>query len=112
MKPVATYTVSAILPDAISTLKELAYNYWWCWNIDAQELFERIDFELWEEVNHNPVALLNRVPLAQLEALAASPDFVSFLALIYDKFRAYMESKTWFSSASPQSGRVCENCRK
>ncbi len=104
MKPVATYTVSAILPDAISTLKELAYNYWWCWNIDAQELFERIDFELWEEVNHNPVALLNRVPLSQLEALAASPDFVSFLALIYDKFRAYMESKTWFSSAAPQSG--------
>jgi starch phosphorylase len=102
MKPVATYIVSATLPQRISTLKELAYNYWWCWNIDAQELFERIDLDIWEEVCHNPVALLNRVPQTTLQLLADQPDFVSFLDTIYEKFRAYMEAQTWYASVAEQ----------
>ncbi|MBI3260649.1 MAG: alpha-glucan family phosphorylase [Ignavibacteriae bacterium] len=102
MKPVATYIVSATLPQRISALKELAYNYWWCWNIDAQELFERIDIELWEEVSHNPVALLNRVPQSQLKSLSEQADFVSFLDTIYEKFRAYMEAQTWYASVAAQ----------
>lgn len=102
MKPVATYIVSATLPQRIAALKELAYNYWWCWNIDAQELFERIDLELWEEVSHNPVALLNRAPQAHLQLLSEQADFVSFLDTIYDRFRAYMEAQTWYSSVAAE----------
>lgn len=102
MKPVATYIVSATLPQKIAVLKELAYNYWWCWNVGALELFERVDIELWDEVNHNPVALLNRVPPAHLQSLSEQQDFVSFLDTIYEKFRAYMEGQTWYSSLATQ----------
>ena len=63
MKPKAIYIVSATVPERIAALKEIAYNYWWAWNYDAQDLFVRIDKELWEDVNHNPVMLLNKTPI-------------------------------------------------
>lgn len=97
MKPITTYIVSASLPERIAHLKELAYNFWWTWNFKAQELFERIDPELWEEVNHNPVMLLNKVPFDRLGKLANQNDFTSSLDSVYDEFRRYMESNTWYS---------------
>jgi starch phosphorylase len=108
MKPIAVYTVAATLPARISALRELAYNFWWCWNLDAQDLFERIDKVLWEEVHHNPVALLNQVGTVRLEALASQPDFVSFLENVYARFQNYMHSNSWFDSAAgnPNSGQI------
>ncbi|MBI5324699.1 MAG: DUF3417 domain-containing protein [Ignavibacteriae bacterium] len=39
MKPVHSFIVTSHLPKKIEKLKELAYNYWWCWNAEAKELF-------------------------------------------------------------------------
>ena len=61
MKPINTFIVTSHLPQRLETLKELAYNYWWCWNSEAKELFVRIDRKLWEEVGHNPVWLINKL---------------------------------------------------
>ena len=36
----------------------MAHNLWWVWHPDAVELFRRLDRNLWEDVNHNPVKLL------------------------------------------------------
>jgi glycogen phosphorylase len=96
MKPVKNFIVSANLPEKISKLKEIVYNYWWCWNSDAKELFVRINRNIWEEVNHNPVLLINRLNQDQLGELSEKTDFTSFLDYIHDKFTKYMESKTWF----------------
>jgi len=30
-------------------------NLWWCWNYDAEELFESIDSSLWKECSKNPI---------------------------------------------------------
>lgn len=98
MKPVQSFVVSANLPERISKLKELAYNYWWCWNSDAKELFLRIDRDLWEEVNHNPVLLINKLSSDKLKELEAQSDFTSFLDYIHKKFIKYMESTTWYDN--------------
>ena len=42
----------------IARLSDLAYNLWWSWNPAAQDLFKRVDPELWAETNHNPVKFL------------------------------------------------------
>ncbi len=42
MKPIHSFVVTAKLPENLENLKELAYNYWWCWNSEAKELFLRI----------------------------------------------------------------------
>ncbi len=98
MKPLHSFVVTANLPKRIAKLKELAYNYWWCWNSDAREIFIRINRHLWEEVNHNPVLLINKTPQETLQKLSESPDFTSFLDYIYDKFISYMNSSTYYQS--------------
>jgi len=98
MKPVQTFIVTAKLPSKIAKLKELAYNYWWCWNYNAKELFIRVNNILWDEVNHNPVLLINRLTQEELEDLANQKDFVAFLDSVYDSFIKYLESEGWYNT--------------
>ena len=98
MKPIQSFIVTANLPKSIEKLGKLAYNYWWCWNYEAKELFIRIDRDLWEEVNHNPVLLINKVPQEMLDELATKADFIRYLDYIYDKYQRYMDEKMWYDS--------------
>ncbi|MFN3781118.1 MAG: alpha-glucan family phosphorylase, partial [Candidatus Kapaibacteriota bacterium] len=98
MKPVKTFIVSAKLPQRLAKLKELAYNYWWCWNYDAKELFIRVNNRYWNEVNHNPILLINRLSQEELEELASQKDFVAFLDSVYESFTKYLESEGWYDS--------------
>ncbi len=98
MKPVHSFIVTSHLPKKIEKLKELAYNYWWCWSSEAKELYVRINRKLWEESAHNPVLLLNKLSQNQLEELSEQTDFISYLDFIYDKFKKYMESQSWYDS--------------
>lgn len=104
MRPVTTFVVSPTMPDALAPLKELAYNYWWCWNPDAVELFRRIDPALWEEVHHNPVALLTRLSHAQLQAMADRVEYVNQVREVYTQFRRYMDDRGWYASQDPRPG--------
>ncbi|MBM2814925.1 MAG: alpha-glucan phosphorylase [Ignavibacteria bacterium] len=98
MKPVHSFVVTAHLPEKIEHLKELAYNYWWCWDADARDLFQRIDRKLWEEVNHNPVLLINKLTQEKLEELSQQSDFTNYLGIVHDKLNTYLSSKGWFST--------------
>ncbi len=98
MKPVHSFVVSAKLPSNIEKLKELAYNFWWCWNSEARELFHRIDRDIWEEVNHNPVLLINKVPQEKLLELSEKPDFIRFVDYVFNQFLDYMDSQSWYDS--------------
>ncbi|MET0390794.1 MAG: alpha-glucan family phosphorylase, partial [Polyangiales bacterium] len=42
-------------------LLRLSQNLWWSWNADLDGIFRSIDGALWREVNHNPIAFLNRI---------------------------------------------------
>jgi len=107
MQPVHSYIVSAKLPDKISKLKELAYNYWWCWNYHGKELFSRVNPVIWEEVNHNPVLLLNKLRQEQLQELSAQSDFTSFVDYVHSKFVKYMESDAWYNGINGTNhGRI------
>jgi len=96
MRPINTYKVIPHLPEKLYPLKELAYNLWWCWNPEAVTLFRRIDYNLWEETNHNPVWLLGKVTQDRLSYLANDDGFMSQLERVYTKYKEYVESKTWF----------------
>ena len=60
MKPLHSFIVKAKLPENISKITEIAYNYWWCWDSEAKELFNRMNRKVWNEVHHNPI-LLNKI---------------------------------------------------
>ncbi len=104
MKPVHKFIVTAHLPKKLAKLKELAYNYWWCWNSDARELFKRVDRTLWEDVKHNPVQMINKLPQEKVKELSEQTDFTSFLNYVHTKFIKYMDDKTWYDSLEEPTG--------
>ena len=106
MRPVTTFLVRPNLPSTLTPLREIAYNYWWCWDAEARDLFEHIDAALWDTVHHNPVALLHRLPANTLEQLAASTSFLDRLAGIYRRFRAYVDE----SPTPPTSATIAYFC--
>lgn len=111
MRPVTTFVVSPTLPPSLAPLKELAYNYWWCWNDEARDMFLRIDPVLWEEVHHNPVALLGRLPMAKLESLAERAEFVAVMHEVYANFRSYMEGRGAVADLDvPSTGYIAYFC--
>jgi starch phosphorylase len=106
MKPIYSFVVTATLPPKLEKLKELVYNYYWCWHSDAKELFIRMDRKLWEEVQHNPVQLINKISYDKLLKLSQQNDFTNYLDYIYGQFKKYMDDKTWFGTTFPKEKGV------
>jgi len=85
------------LPSRIHRLGELAFNLWWVWNPDAQNLFGSIDKFLWEKTSHNPVAFLHQVQRAQLNAVTSGKNYLDSYDRVMDAFDDYMKGEnTWF----------------
>jgi starch phosphorylase len=91
------------LPRRISRLGELSYNLWWTWNPYAQRLFNRIDNDLWERVNHNPFRFLRQVERPVLNAAAQNPIYSDVYDHIFREFDAYLSREdTWFATSNPK----------
>jgi starch phosphorylase len=106
MNIIRTVTVLPRLPAAIGRLSELAYNLWWSWEPQAQDLYASIDPELWEKVNHNPVKFLHRVRQAALDAAAEDAGYLERYTNVLANFDAYMhpDAPTWYKEAYPDGG--------
>ena len=97
-------TVNPQLPKRIEKLSEIANNLWWTWNVDFLRLFKRIDIDLWESVEKNPVKFLRLVAQEKLEDAARNLDFLRDYDRITDDFENYINSKnTWFSKQYPDN---------
>ncbi|MFR9580505.1 MAG: alpha-glucan family phosphorylase, partial [Rikenellaceae bacterium] len=81
------------LPERLHALEELSQNLWWCWNVNAQNLFKSIDQELWESVSGNPIALLDKLSLQCVQDLAKNKKFLVEMDGVYADFKEYMEEE-------------------
>jgi starch phosphorylase len=82
-------------------LEALAHNLRWDWHGPTRALFRDLDPELWDQVGHNPVALLRRVDPTRLEDRDGLEERVSRL---YDDLQAYLDpTETWFGEAADPS---------
>lgn len=92
------------MPERLVRLRELAYNLWWAWHPEAQELFQTIDPDLWELVYHNPVDFLRDVRQRKLEAVAADPAYLKRYDAVLASLDSYMKAKkTWFTRTYPDA---------
>ena len=90
------------LPKSLERLGELAFNIWWVWNHEAQDLFVDVDKYLWDDVNHNPVAFLQQVNYAKLTAQANNADYLDLYKDVMEKFDAYLgEKKPYYTRHYP-----------
>lgn len=85
--------IKSSLPEQLECLNELAHNMWWAWNYEARNLFKSLDEELYEEVGHNPVQLLDRLGYDRKEAIVKDKAIMRKMKEVYAKFRAYMDVK-------------------
>ncbi len=96
MRIIKVFSVAPKLPNKLKRLEELAYNLWWCWSPDGIDLFRRLDSELWEQVNHNPVALLGRIDQEKLKIASEDDGFCSHMEEVLEDFDRYMTEPRWF----------------
>jgi len=89
-------TLDRFIAPLQERLWALARNLWWSWDHNSSSLFLDLDPARWSELNHNPVALLNEIPLAKLETRAAELMLHSRVNYAYRRMLEYLEAdRTW-----------------
>ena len=84
-------TVKSTLPAELKCLDEIAHNMWWAWNYEARDMWKSLDKDLYEEVGHNPVMLLDRLSYERKEAIVKDKAIMERVKAVYKKFREYMD---------------------
>ena len=84
-------TIKSTLPAELKCLDELAHNMWWAWNYEARNMWKSLDSDLYEEVGHNPVMLLDRLSYERKEAIVKDKAIMESVKQVYKKFRDYMD---------------------
>lgn len=86
-------TVKSTLPEQLGCLDEMAHNMWWVWNYEARDLFRDLDPDLYHEVKHNPVMLLERLSYERKEEIVKDKVLMKRIKTVYTAFREYMDVK-------------------
>jgi glycogen phosphorylase len=99
VKPVTTVRVVPNLPPSLERLRELAYNLRWSWDHETIALFRRLDRDLWEQTERNPVWMLGLISQHQLSAAASDEAFMAHLDRVCEAFDRYMSNTTttWYA---------------
>lgn len=90
--PLKIFTVTSVIPEELSFLEQLAYNFWWSWNRTAESLFATIDPTRWERLRRNPVRLLKETSQERFRQLVADSTYRHLLADVEHQFNDYMNA--------------------
>ncbi len=98
IRPVARINVVPNLPEPLRRLTELAYNLRWAYDHQTLALFRRLDRDLWEQTEHNPVAMLGKVSQDRLNAVCDDPAFMAHFQQVCESFDQYMNgiANSWY----------------
>ena len=83
-------------------LVELALNLRWSWHHSSDELWGKMNPELWE-LTQNPWAVLQTVSEKRLSEVCADPNFVRRVDELLREKREAVQKPTWFQTAHPGS---------
>jgi len=97
MDVLQTYQVFPATPEPLKFLERLARNLWWCWHVDAIELFRRINPRLWSQSGRNPILFSTLIPQERLDDLAQDESYLAHLKRVQRKF----ESQVWDKAQDP-----------
>jgi len=88
--------------DVSDALADLALDLRWSFNHSADQLWERIDPELWDQT-HNPWVVLQTASRERLQSVTADPIFQKLLADLHREKQMIVQSGGWFQKAHPHS---------
>ena len=82
------------LPETLSALERISWNYWWSWAADGAAVFRDLDPEVWEESEHNPRWVLLGTSGFRLAQMATDPVYVSRVRRLAAEFDRYLDEAT------------------
>jgi glycogen phosphorylase len=107
-RPILSYTVAPSIPKELECLQSIAYNLLWVWDHELMELFMRIDIDLWERTNHNPVQMLGMIKQERLNSLVRDDAFLVQLERANRRFLDYQDpGSSWFHKTHPAAQNKC-----
>src|SRR5271165_1290797 len=103
MPHVYGFQVSPTLPPRLEALNKLSFNLRWSWDHLSRDVFESLDPDLWDSLNHNPRLLLGRISQRRLTELASDEAFLAELDRAAASLEDYVSNTGWFRRAYPDS---------
>ncbi|HEY6488319.1 MAG: alpha-glucan family phosphorylase [Terracidiphilus sp.] len=89
-------TLDRFIAPAQERLWTLARNLSWCWDDECVALFRDLNPTRWRELNQNPIALLNELPLAEIERRATELSLHSRINYVFRRQQEYLNAdSTW-----------------
>ena len=86
----------AELNELVAGLNKLSRNLWWCWDQEAQDLFYKLTPRGWQNMYHNPVAVLREVSEYELRVHLQEPGFAERVRSVLRDFESYLsDQNTW-----------------
>jgi glycogen phosphorylase len=98
MPAIRKFVVTPNLPEPLQPLLDIARNIWWSWNIEAISLLRRVDAELWDENEGNPVAVLGALSAERVAELEKDSAFLAHLERVKGDLDRYLNMPSWFAS--------------
>jgi len=96
MNLLGTFNVNPKIPESLKDLRELAFNFYWCWNHETIELFRRLDRDLWDKAAHNPILFLGSIEQGKLEEASNDEAFIAHLERVKGLLDEYLKANKWF----------------
>jgi len=93
-------------PRGLEALTELAMDLRWSWNHFSDELWRRLDPDIWSRTCH-PSVVLQTVSRERLAAALADPEFNRLLDDLMQAKRRFASTPHWFELKYPQSPLTC-----
>ena len=91
-------TLDRFIVPTQERLWSVAHNLSWCWDYDCISLFRDLNPTRWWQLNQNPIALLNEIPLGELERRATELGLHSRINYVYRRQQEYLKAdRTWGS---------------
>ena len=97
------YTFFPAEVEGFDLLGELALDMRWSWNHAADEIWARLDPDLWG-LTYNPWLVLQTVSRSRLQQALADPVFKRKVDDLVKTKRFEAEAPAWFQQSHPQSG--------
>ena len=97
MQATHRFFVAPSIPIPLAGLTRLAANLHWTWDAPTQDLFARLDPEVWAATAGNPVEFLQRVSPQRWAELADDRSVVAEVAARADVLEAAIHRQGWFS---------------
>lgn len=103
MKKIQRYTVLPNIPPQLKPVLKIAYNLWWTWTPEAIDLFRWVDNDIWEECNHNPIAMLGKISPTRYDELVKDEAFLRHMEQVNEDLETYLNHPTWFDKKHQDS---------